>query len=125
MPKTYVNTGFVPGASDYVDTSDTVYSTTVGFTAKSTVVKVATAAQRMVSESLTIVAPFGVKACEENSCDVGQLNASAKIHLNFPYGDTQSLGNLVTELNRLLAVWQANNMAFGVVPPLTTNIDEA
>lgn len=124
MPKTYVNTGFVPGASDFVDTTDTVYSTTVGFTAKSTVVKVATAAQRMVSESLTIVAPFGVKSCED-SCDVGQLNASAKIHLNFPYGDTQSLGKLVAELNRLLVVWQANNMAFGVVPPLTTNIDEA
>lgn len=124
MPKTYVNTGFVPGASDFVDTTDTVYSTTVGFTAKSTVVKVANAAQRMVSESLTIVAPFGVKSCDD-SCDVGQLNASAKIHLNFPYGDTQSLGNLVAELNRLLVVWQANNMAFGVVPPLTTSIDEA
>ena len=124
MPKTYVNTGFVPGASDYVDTSDTIYSTTVGFTAKSTVVKVATATQRMVSESLTIVAPFGVKSCDD-SCDVGQLNASAKIHLNFPYGDTRSLENLVTEMNRLLGVWQANNMAFGVVPPLTTNIDGA
>ena len=65
-----------------------------------------------------------MKSCDD-SCDVGQLNASAKIHLNFPYGDTRSLEKLVTEMNRLLGAWQANNMAFGVVPPLTTNIDEA
>lgn len=123
MAQHYVNTGFVPGNSTYADVSNKIHTPTVDFTAKSTAVKVATATQRMVSESITLVAPFGVRSCEASDCEVGQLNASAKLTLNYAYGDTQSLQSLVDELNRLLVIWQANNMAYGVVPPVTVSLD--
>lgn len=123
MPKNYVNTGFVPGNSSYADVSNVSHTSTVNFTAKATTVKVATATQRMVSDTLTIISPFGVKSCTPGDCEVGQLNASAKIALNFPFGDTESLDGLVSELNRILAIWKANNMAYGVVPPVTAQLN--
>lgn len=123
MPKTYVNTGFVPGNSAYADVSNTLHTPTLSFIAKSSSVKVSTATQKMVGATLTYVAPFGLKSCTDGDCEVGQLNASAKITLNFPYGDTVSLDGLVAELNRTLVIWKANNLAFGVVPPVTVDLD--
>lgn len=124
MPKRYVNTGFVPGHSDYVETSDTRHVSTATFTAKSANVRVSTATQRMVSAGLTVVQPFGVAACDDTR-EVGQLNESIKLQINAKYGDTTAVTRMRAELNRLLDVWMANNLAYGVVPPVDTSLDVA
>lgn len=126
MPKKYINSGFVPGNSNYVETSDTMHVSTVNFTAKSSLVKLAAgASQRMASESLTLLQPFGIKSCKEGDCEVGSLNASIKMSINHAYGDSAQLNGLVDEAIRLLTIWKANNMAFGVVPPVNVNVDQA
>lgn len=122
MAKNYINTGFVPGASDYANTEDPRHVSTATFQAKSANVKVATAVQRMTSTALTIVEPFGVVSCD-GECEVGQLNQSIKVQINTKYGDTQSLTSMRAELNRLLDIWQANNLAYGVVPPVDTDLN--
>lgn len=122
MVAKYVNTGFVPGSSDYTDVQDPAHPATASFQAKSSTVKVGTASQRMSSVTLTLVSPFGiVDSCSD--CEVGQLNATGKLQLNFPYGDTVTADRIVDEITRLLAIWKANNMVFGVVPPINVDID--
>ena len=122
MPKNYINTGFVPGASEYANTEDPRHVATTSFTGKSASVRVGTATQRMTSAALTIVEPFGVVSCD-NQCEVGQLNQSIKVQINAKYGDSQAITSMRAELNRLLDIWQANNMAYGVVPPVDTNLN--
>lgn len=122
MASNYINTGFVPGASEYANTEDTRHVSTASFTAKSASVKVGTATQRMTSGALTLVKPFGVIACD-GECEVGQLNESVKVQINVRYGDLTSLTAMRTEVNRLLDIWQANNLAFGVVPPVDTDLN--
>lgn len=125
MPKTYINTGFVPGASQFVDTTDTVHPTSLSFVSKTTAVKVGTVSQRMVADTLTVVAPFGITSCEGGECEIGQLNASAKISFNFPYGDTAKMQSVLDELVRVITIWSANNLAYGVVPLPTVNLNAA
>lgn len=123
MAKTYINTGFVPGSSTFVDTTDTVHPTSLSFVSKATSVKVGAVSQRMVSDTLTVVAPFGITSCEGGDCEIGQLNASAKLSLNFAYGDSAQISSVLNELVRIIAIWQTNNMAYGVVPLPTVNFD--
>lgn len=125
MTKTYINTGFVPGSSQFVDTTDTVHPTSLSFVSKTTAVKVGTVSQRMVSDTLTVVAPFGITSCEGGECEIGQLNASAKISFNFPYGDIAKMQGVLDELVRAIAIWSVNNMAYGVVPLPTVDFNEA
>lgn len=122
MTTNYINTGFVPGASEYADTSDTKHVASLTLGGKSAVVKVATATQRMTNSSLTLVKPFGVLACDAE-CEVGQLNESIKVQINVRYGNNDAITAMRAELNRLLDIWQANNMAYGVVPPVDTNLN--
>lgn len=122
MAKNYINTGFVPGASEYANTADPRHISTTSFTGKSANVRVGTATQRMTSTALTIVEPFGVVSCD-NQCEVGQLNQSIKVQINAKYGDSQAITSMRAELNRLLDIWQAANMAYGVVPPVDTNLN--
>lgn len=119
---TYINTGFVPGHSEYAETSDLKHVKTASFQAKSATVKVSTASQRMVSATLTLVHPFGVVACDD-SCEVGQLNQSIKVQINAMYGGATAIASMRAELNRLLDIWAANNLAYGVVPPVDTVLD--
>lgn len=122
MPKNYINTGFVPGASEYANTENSRHVATTSFTGKSASVRVGTATQRMTSTALTIVEPFGVMSGNGQD-EVGQLNQSIKVQINAKYGDSQAITNMRVELNRLLDIWQANNMAYGVVPPVDTNLN--
>lgn len=122
MSHTYINTGFVPGHSEYAETTDVRHVHTAVFAAKSSNVKVASATQRMVSTTLTLVQPFGVVACDD-ACEVGQLNQSIKVQINAKYGDATAITSMRAEINRLLDIWQANNLAFGVVPPVDTNLN--
>lgn len=118
----YINTGFVPGASEYADTTDTRHVTTASFTAKSASVKVGNVSQRMTHGALTLVKPFGVTACGDD-CEVGQLNESVKVQINVRYGNSTSLTAMRAEINRLLDIWQAKNLAYGVVPPVDTDLN--
>ena len=123
MAHTYVNTGFVPGSSNYTAIDDPMHVSTLAFNAKASTVKVNSATQRMVAATLSMVQPFGVTACDDG-CEVGQLNQSIKVQINCKYGDANSITAMRAELNRLLDIWQANNLAYGVVPPITSDLDQ-
>ena len=122
MTKHYINTGFVPGRSDYTNTSDAVHVGTANFVARRTSVKVGGASQPMVSMGLTVVQPFGVTTYD-GSCEVGQLNESIKAQINVRYGDDTAITRMRAEINHLLDIWQAANAAYGVVPPIDTDLN--
>ena len=122
MTKNYINTGFVPGRSDYTDTSDAVHVGSATFVARRTAVKVGGASQPMVSLGITVVQPFGVVPCS-GTCEVGQLNESIKVQINVRYGDDTAITRMRAEINSMLDTWQAANAAFGVVPPIDTDIN--
>jgi len=124
MPRNYINTGFAPGSSDYTDTSDLVHIGTVAFSARNTSVKVGTATQRMSNGTITVVNPFGVTSCDDQ-CEVGQLNETIKVQINVKYGDNAAITSMRAQINSLLDIWQAKNLAFGVVPPVDTDINGA
>lgn len=122
MTKQYINTGFAPGHSDYSEITDVTHVGTVSFATKATNVKVGAATQRMTSVTLSAITPFGVYACDNASCEVGQLNESIKVQINCKFGSDSSITAMRAELNRLLDIWQANNMAYAVVPPVDTDL---
>lgn len=119
MTKSFVLVGFEPDRSEYIDTADTTNSTRITFATKSPTVKVGGSQVRMVNSTITVVEPFSVLDCD-NKCVVGTLNDSIKVQVNVKYGDATSITRMRAELNALLDTWQANNMAYGIVPPINT-----
>lgn len=126
MSKSYINTGFKPGRSDYADTDipDGLINS-MAFANKSVVVKTQQGDVRMVTGNVSLSAPF-VVSCGDDNCFSTQLTEMVKLSWNIRNGDEGStLASLRDEVNRIFDLAIAEYGALkGLNPPATATFFE-